>query len=546
MRIPAQNRPSLDGSRFDVIIIGGGINGVAIARECARSGARTLVIEQHDFASGTTSRSTRIIHGGLRYLEHGEIGLVRESLRDRERLLREQSHLVRPMSFLLALPAHGRHSAMAIRAGLWFYGAMAGHRGPAASHADELERLLDTGQAWSLFHYDDAQCEFPERLVAEWLRDAMHAGAAARNYTRVIGVETAFGDVRSVIVRDLLSHTEARIDAAHIINATGPWVDQVCAASMMNVSAPLVGGVRGTHLLLPMFPGMPETAVYTEATDGRPIFLVPWNKRLLVGTTEVRDTGDPSRTEPSPEEIEYLFSSVRKLFPSIPFEWNDVECAFAGVRPLPYSPADKPSAITRRHRLHDHAADGAKGMITVVGGKLTTAASLARECARAIGLRVAEREICIAAAPNVNNIENALREWARQAASLAGVPESTARAIAEWHGRSAMCIARTASTDERLRRPLCPHSDHIVAEALEAIEREGAARLSDILLRRVPVGLGACWSADCTYIAARRIGAVLGWDEERLAVETETAEEERINFFRPVRGGVVSASERAS
>jgi len=351
MRGIGLTRPSLDGSRFDVIVIGGGINGVAIARECARGGKRTLLLEQHDFASGTTSRSTRIIHGGLRYLEHREIGLVRESLRERERLLRERSHLVRPMTFLLALPASGRHSAMAIRAGLWLYGAMAGNRGPAESKADELERLLDSGQPWSIFHYDDAQCEFPERLVTEWLREAMHDGAVARNYTRVIAIETAFGQARNVVLRDLLNHSEARVDAEFIINASGPWADQVCATSMMKVEGPLVGGIRGTHLLLPMFPGMPDSAVYTEATDGRPIFLVPWNKRLLVGTTEVRDDGDPSQTEPSPDEVEYLFASVKKLFPSIPLGWSDVECAFAGVRPLPYSPGDKPSAVTRRHRL---------------------------------------------------------------------------------------------------------------------------------------------------------------------------------------------------
>ncbi|MBV9085912.1 MAG: glycerol-3-phosphate dehydrogenase/oxidase, partial [Acidobacteriaceae bacterium] len=510
MSAPGPSRLSLDGARFDVIVIGGGINGVAIARECARAGKRTLIVEQHDFASGTTSRSTRIIHGGLRYLEHGELGLVRESLRERERLLRDRAHLVRPMTFLLALPAHGRHSAMAIRAGLWLYGAMAGHRGAEGSDAHELERLLDSGQQWSIFHYDDAQCEFPERLVAEWLREAIHSGAVARNYTRVIAVETAFGQARGVIVRDLLSRSEARIDADFIINASGPWADRVCANSMMKLEAPLVGGIRGTHLLLPMFPGMPDSAVYTEATDGRPIFLVPWNKRLLVGTTEVRDDGDPSRTQPAPEEIEYLFGSVKKLFPSIPLAWNDVECAFAGVRPLPYCPSDKPSAITRRHRLHDHASDGARGMITVIGGKLTTSASLARECAREIGLRVAEPELAIAAAPRANSIDSALREWARQVASLAGVSEASARAIAEWHGRSAMCIARTASTDERLRRPLCPHSEHIVAEAVEAVEHESAMRLADILLRRVPVALSACWSGDCTYIAARRIGAVLG------------------------------------
>src|SRR3954462_9364151 len=182
-------RAPLDGSRFDVVVVGGGINGVAIARECALAGRRTLLVEQHDFASGTTSRATRIIHGGLRYLEHGEISLVRESLRERERLLRERPHLVRPLEFILALGPGQQRSALAVRAGLWLYGKMAGSR-PRSRTSDNknvrrLEALLDQGRRWALFAYDDAQCEFPERLVAEWLLPAVQTGGTARKHTRV-------------------------------------------------------------------------------------------------------------------------------------------------------------------------------------------------------------------------------------------------------------------------------------------------------------------------------------------------------------------------
>jgi glycerol-3-phosphate dehydrogenase len=532
MTSTAPSRRSLDGQRFEVVVIGGGINGVAIARACARGGRRTLLVEQHDFASGATSRSTRIIHGGLRYLEHGELGLVRESLREREALLRERSHLVRPLKFLLALPAGGRHSALAIRAGLWFYGAMSGRRGPAAIDASQLERLLDSSQQWALFHYDDAQCEFPERLVAEWLTEAVTAGAVARNYTRVVAIETRFGQATGVIIRDLLEAGEAAVEAGWIINASGPWVDQVCANAVMRREKPLVGGVRGSHLVLPCLPGMPDSAVYTEARDGRPIFLVPWNGRLLVGTTEVRDQGDPAKAAPSSEELEYLFSSVRNLFPSVPLSWSDVEYSFAGIRPLPYTPDSTPSAITRRHRLHDHSEDGISRMISVVGGKLTTAASLARECARCIGVRAPEPQAIIAQAPSPELLDSALREWARQVGCMAGISEESARAMAEWHGPSALRIARRAGTDERLRAPLCEHSDHIVAEALEATQSEGAQRLGDILLRRVPVAFRPCWSAECSRQAAERIGTALGWNERRIGSEVEAFEQERDAFLR--------------
>src|SRR5437588_2277033 len=188
---PSAARPSLESERFHVVIIGGGINGVAIARECARAGKRTLLIEQHDFCSGTTSRSTRIIHGGLRYLEHGDIALVRESLRERERLLCARPHLVRPLQFVLALPRNGIRSTLSVRAGLWLYRRLGAHTARPARgkklHLRAFEERLDSGSPWALFDYDDAQCEFPERLVAEWLQEAVQAGAVTRNYTRLLG-----------------------------------------------------------------------------------------------------------------------------------------------------------------------------------------------------------------------------------------------------------------------------------------------------------------------------------------------------------------------
>src|SRR5579872_3238018 len=172
VQLRSPERLCLDGQTFDVLVIGGGINGVAIARECARSKKRVALVEQNDFASGTTSRATRIIHGGLRYLEHGEIGLVRESLRERERLLRERPHLVRPIHFLLAMNGNSSRSALEIRVGLFLYRRFAGASRNGHGERRRFESLLDGARPWRLFSYEDAQCEFPERLVAEWLGDA--------------------------------------------------------------------------------------------------------------------------------------------------------------------------------------------------------------------------------------------------------------------------------------------------------------------------------------------------------------------------------------
>jgi glycerol-3-phosphate dehydrogenase len=544
-----QQRPSLDGRHFDIAIIGGGINGVAIARECAGAGKSVLLLEQNDFASGTTSRSTRIFHGGLRYLEQGELGLVRESLRERERQLREQPHLVRPIEFLLALEPGARHSALAIRAGLWLYGAVGGsgqRLRARESEARRLEELLDAGKDWSVFSYEDAQCEFPELLVAEWLAEAIRCGAIARNYASALQLECPRGRVSRLTFRDRLNGQEQDIEATWIINATGPWADRVCAQFTLRGQRRMVGGLRGSHIVLRQFSGMPTAAIYTEAADGRPFFAIPWNGQLLVGTTEVADEGDPGSAQPAEDEIEYLLQSLSRLFPGRAFSSSDIRYAFAGVRPLPYSPGCASAAITRRHMLYEHSAEGAAGLISVIGGKLTTAASLARECARKIGLETPEAAPAWVAMGAATGVESSLRQWARQISGLAQIPESSAYTLGEWHGRRALGIARMAANDERLRLPLCPHSDHLVAEAVSAMHNLCAVTLADILLRRVPVALGACWSEECTQMAAAGIGEAMGWSERQISQAAEDFEEDRGRFLKPAAMSLVSSHEATS
>src|SRR5580692_2024092 len=315
MTLAVKPRGSIDGQHFHVVVIGGGINGVAVARECARGGKSTLLIEQNDFASGVTSRSTRIIHGGLRYLEHGEVALVRESVRERERLLRERSHLVQPAHFLFLLNEQSQRTAMKVRAGLWLYQKIAGRKSADLSEMElmRVQRTLDAGHKWTIFNYEDAQCEFPERLVAEWMTEAAEAGAVVRNHCEVLAVDVAQGRARGVLLRDRISGKDERVDAGWVLNCTGPWADRVCQRSTVRTSKPMRGGVRGSHIVLPRFSGAPSAALYPEASEGRPVFVVPWNEQILVGTTEVPDTGDPARTAPSTEEMEYLLRTAISL-----------------------------------------------------------------------------------------------------------------------------------------------------------------------------------------------------------------------------------------
>jgi glycerol-3-phosphate dehydrogenase len=544
MALAAHPRAPLSDQHFQVVVIGGGINGVAVARQCARAGKHTLLVEQNDFASGVTSRSTRIIHGGLRYLEHGEIDLVRESLREREKLLRERSHLVHPMHFLLLLNETSQRSAMKVRAGLWLYQRIAGKKPREDTTEMELKRLeraLDAGHRWSFFNYEDAQCEFPERLVAEWLMEAVDAGAVVRNHMEALAVDVAHGRARGVLLRDQITGRDARVDAGWVINCSGPWADRVCQRSAIRMAKPMVGGVRGSHIVLPRFTGSPSAALYTEAADGRPVFVLPWNDQILAGTTEVADSGDPAKTVPSAEEIAYLLRSVAQLFPKAKISAQSVKHAFAGIRPLPYSPDNRPSAVTRRHILHDHTEDGAAHMLSVIGGKLTTAASLARDVATKIGLHAEPATMAVGPGPALDPLlDDAVLEIAR----IGAVSEETARGMVEWHGKRAPDIARMALVSAELRAPICPHTSHVIAEVVEAYRRECAVTLGDVLLRRVPVALGACWSESCSREAALRIGAVLGWNEQTLGENLENFETERTAFLRPA--GRAAALEAAA
>jgi len=366
--------------------------------------------------------------------------------------------------------------------------------------------------------------------VAEWLVEAVQAGAVARNHTQVLAVDVIHGKVRGVLMRDLLTGKEERIEATWVVNATGPWADRLCQRSSIRTSRPMLGGVRGSHIVLPRFAGAPGTALYAEGMDGRPIFVIPWNEQILVGTTEIPDTSDPGKTQPTSEEIEYLLNSLAGLFPRSKISSHDIRYAFAGIRPLPFSPKRYLSSITRRHFLHDHTDDHVVRMLSVIGGKLTTAADLARDCAQKIGGRV--RTAPGLALLSDDTLDPLLDNWVLDIAQAGAVSETSARGIVEWHGRRALDIARIALSSADMRAPLCAHTEHIVAEAVDAFSNQCAVTLADVLLRRVPVAWGNCWSQSCSREAALRVGAVMGWSDMQTAAELETVEVERAALLR--------------
>ncbi|MGH9175985.1 MAG: glycerol-3-phosphate dehydrogenase/oxidase, partial [Vicinamibacterales bacterium] len=343
----------IESQVFDVIVIGAGINGAGIARDAAMRGLNVLLLDQHDIGSGTTPWSTRLIHGGLRYLEHGEIGLVRESLRERETLLRIAPHLVRPLPFLLPVYDWQRRNLATIRAGLLAYDILSFGKELPAHHmlSGNATRSLvagieNAGLRGAALYYD-CQVAFPERLAVENATAAAEHGATILTHAKVERIVVVDGVARGVDIRPRHADATVRVAGSTIVNVAGPWVDHLLTDIEKQ---PLIGGTKGSHIVVDPFPGAPCCAVYTEApSDGRPFFVIPWQGRLLIGTTDAPFEGDPSDARPTAAEIDYLIRQTLAIFPESSLTPASVLITYAGVRPLPPSADRKNGHVTRRH-----------------------------------------------------------------------------------------------------------------------------------------------------------------------------------------------------
>ncbi len=398
-----------------ILILGGGINGAAAARELVLNGQDVWLVDTADLACGATAYSSRLIHGGLRYLEFAEFSLVKESLAERGRLLQLAPHLVKPLRLFipvrnswggltqaagkfLGLPLKAKKSAhrglRVVQVGLWLYDRYA--------RSDDLpdRSLHQPGEpgvprvnpelAHRLWAYSDAQITFPERLVIDFLADARRLATEQGLDFRVLTYTQAklAADGCTVELRaatDPSSEPQAFVEPTTIINATGAWVD-LTLSKLPVPSRQLMGGTKGSHFLT-FQPRLAELlqgqAIYTEASDGRPVFILPFLQGTLVGTTDIAFRGDPATAVATEEELDYLLAAVNDVLPDAALSRTDIAMHCCGVRPLPFVDATTPAAITRKHLLvwNDESR---VPLVSLVGGKLTTCRSLAEETAAAV------------------------------------------------------------------------------------------------------------------------------------------------------------------
>ena len=471
-------------------------------------GLKVLLLDKGDIGGGTSAWSTRLIHGGLRYLEHGEFGLVRESLREREILMRIAPHLVRPLPILLPIYKRARRGSWAIRFGMWAYDLLSFHKTLPRHRFLSREQVLQvipslqTRDLEGAAIYYDAQVEFAERLVFENVLSAAENGATVKTYTRVNNFVSSERAISEVQLINEVSGEAHNAFGRIIINAAGPWVDEVLTRGA--TSERLIGGTKGSHIIVSPFAGAPLTAIYVEAeTDGRPFFIIPWNGKYLIGTTDIRFEGDADNVSADDGEVEYLLRETNRILPAAALQRKDVLYTYSGVRPLPYTGQSNEGRITRRHFIRRHPRF--ENLMSIVGGKLTTYRSLAEETVDLI-FRILHRPV-----PDCHTD----RLW------LPGATPSTSDRLQRIYGTRATLISSLIDDDPELAGEIDDETRAVAAEVVHAFKNEMAMTLSDCLLRRTMVGLNSRCGLNAVEAAADVGRRYLGWTDDRCAREIE-------------------------
>ncbi len=548
MSAPANRLAGLDGAALDAVVIGGGMAGAGVARDLALRGASVALFEKGDFASGTSSKSSKLIHGGLRYLELGDFKLVRESLREKKTLERLAPHLVRPLPFLVPVYRGSARGLITVRIGMWLYDLLTPGKTteryrvlrPAATLA--LEPSVRADDLRGAGYYFDDLLLYPERLCLENVLSAARHGARTFNYCEVEEFVHGRRGVEGVKVRDLLSGHVQSVRASVIVNCAGPWVDRLRATARVADRSPKVlRTTKGIHCLLPR---MTDRAVYLSTRDDRMIFVIPWRDFSLVGTTDTDFDGDPDRLWATREEVTYLLEEVAKVLPDRRATFENVVYTYAGVRPLSFEPsaAASPGAASRVSRDHAVVPEGPDGrFLSVTGTKLTCFRSLAEDAGDRVMRLLGREEKARTARLTLDGADEEVgkveaRVWmdVSEEMGATGLSRGTMRTLVETYGRT---YPRVLDLGRKLPdgfERLCPSNPEIVAQLHHAVREEQAVSLQDVLLRRTGIGQSRCQGLDCAEPIAARMAELGGWSRRRLDAELEAYSQhvERSRRFR--------------
>ncbi|MBI4354951.1 MAG: glycerol-3-phosphate dehydrogenase [Candidatus Omnitrophica bacterium] len=489
----------LANRQFELLIIGGGINGAGLARDAALRGLKTLLVDQGDFGGGASSKSSKLVHGGLRYLEHGQLRLVFESLRERARLVRQAGHLVRPREFLLPLYRGDPRPPWKIRIGFWLYDLLASGRclakhrwlSPRAVLARE-PRLQAEGLLRGAL-YGDAQMH-DARLCLENILDAEAHEAVCLNYVRVAAFLYRDGRLSGATLEDRLTGERGEARSHAVVNVTGPWADRVSRLADWHAK-PKLRPTRGIHVVVPRL-NHSHPLYVTARQDGRMVFILPWGDYTLLGTTDTDDDRPPEEVTASAEEVDYLLREANRLFPQARLTRESVIMTFAGLRPLA-AHTGHASSVSREHLIVEEESS----LITLLGGKYTTYRAVAEELLDFVLDRrgVTGTGPCRTAQHPLpgrqGDVAAAEREGQRRLQSL-GLDEASAAHVVATYGTRYRFIAEMLQEAPGLAERLCAHHPHAAAEVVHARRAEHAETLSDWYFRRSWMAYSPCQGRD--------------------------------------------------
>jgi glycerol-3-phosphate dehydrogenase len=501
---------------FDLVVLGGGINGCGVFFDAAQRGLRTLLVERDDLAAGTSSRSSKLIHGGLRYLRQLQFRVTRSSCRERDRLLRLSPHLVEPLSFLYPSYRSYRTPAWQIELGLRFYDRLTTQpQRHTRLSPDELAVLapgLPREGLERALAYTDARADDARLTLAVAATGAAYGGQVLTRTTVEEGVRGADGRLRGLVLRDLESGGVHRVDAALVVNAAGVWVDRVRA--LLGCAGRRLQPSRGTHLIFPSSKLRLGAAVTTLSPDDRrPVFFIPHPEGVLVGTTDVFHHGELDDPRPTRAEVDYLLRAAAAAFPADPPTLDDALGAFAGLRPVLDDRATDPSRASREEAVWEEG-----GLVSVAGGKLTTWRLTAQETVDLARRRLGRPALpCATRGTPLAGL--APRDLGARLAAVHGLDEAVAAGMARRLGALAWTACALARDGEL--RPL-DDGDLSAAEVRAHLRYGAVVRLSDLLLRRVRLGM---WRpavlADVVPRLRETVCAEMGWDAKRWDAERE-------------------------
>lgn len=525
---------------FDIVVIGGGINGSGIALDSASRGFKVLLLEKNDFGSGITSYSTKLIHGGLRYLSQFEVSLVRESLREREILLNNAPHMVKPVQFSFPIYKDDKKSYREIRTELFAYDLLSydkslqNHKIFKAKDfiAIEPDVCHDNLLAGALFY--DCQIIYPERLCLENILMAERYGAAVLNYCEVINIHHKKNKITGLTFIDKISGVEYSVSCKVIINVTGPWVDSVIKLVKPD-SENKIGGTKGTHIVVDKFNTAPRNGLYfLSRVDGRPIFIIPWRIYYLIGTTDTKHLGNPDEVFPGKAEIEYLISSVNHVLPQANLSKNNIIYAYSGIRPLPFVFDLPEENITRKHMIYDHEKnDKLSGFVSIIGGQITTYRSLAKETVSLVCEKLGKRIKKISCKTDkisflgnrqeLNKFET-IEEYILHISKEIKLPRELKIHLFTYYGYRAFEVCDFIVKNPYYIKKINPDFEDILFQIYYSQYKEHACSGIDILMRRTTIGSGKSLGIDSINIVAEEMAKYNNWDKERTKKEVSLYE----------------------